>query len=126
MNKQPEASTPDWLQQKLQTGDIVLLDGAMGTELEARGVPMHKNVWSAAALLSHPETVRDTHIDYINAGASVLIDRIPNSGTAARNYITGLLTGGAFFEPTTVAGGLLASRGLSGQMARGKLDMTRL
>jgi len=64
--------------------------------------------------------------DYVNSGASVLIDRIPNSGTAARNYITGLLTGGAFFEPTSVAGGVLASRALAKQAAKGRLDVTKL
>ena len=29
------------LQERLARGDVILLDGAMGTELERRGVPMH-------------------------------------------------------------------------------------
>ena len=32
---------PDWLHDKLHAGDIVVIDGATGTELETRGVPMN-------------------------------------------------------------------------------------
>ncbi len=31
---------PNW-KDKLDNGDILIIDGAMGTELERRGVPMH-------------------------------------------------------------------------------------
>ena len=41
---------PDWLDAKLTAGEILIIDGAMGTELEARGVPMHAQAWSAAAI----------------------------------------------------------------------------
>jgi S-methylmethionine-dependent homocysteine/selenocysteine methylase len=40
---------PDWLNAKLAAGEILIIDGAMGTELEARGVPMHARAWSGAA-----------------------------------------------------------------------------
>jgi hypothetical protein len=33
---------PDWLHEKLAAGEHVIIDGPMGTELEARGVPMHE------------------------------------------------------------------------------------
>lgn len=55
---------------------ITLLDGAMGTELRDRGctVPSHLNsIWSAQVLLDAPETVREVHEDYIDAGADVVI-----------------------------------------------------
>jgi S-methylmethionine-dependent homocysteine/selenocysteine methylase len=45
----------------------------MGTELEARGVPMNQNAWSGEAVLSHPDVVRAIHADYIVAGAEVII-----------------------------------------------------
>jgi len=51
----------------------VIIDGAMGTELEARGVPMNETAWSGAALLSHPDVVRAIHAEYIAAGAEVII-----------------------------------------------------
>src|SRR5215204_1262998 len=60
------------LQQRLDGGETVLLDGAMGTELEMRGVPMDVVAWDAAALLTHPATVREVHEDYIRAGADVI------------------------------------------------------
>lgn len=75
---------PDWLDAELAAGRVVILDGAMGSELEARGVPMHDRCWSAAALLSHPEVVRATHEDYIRAGARVIIT---NSFAAGRHML---------------------------------------
>ena len=44
------------LQQRLDGGDALILDGAMGTELQRRGVPMDGIAWSAAALATDPET----------------------------------------------------------------------
>lgn len=54
---------------------IVILDGAMGTELRARGVevPDYKSsIWSALALIEAPDEVRRLHGDYIAAGADVI------------------------------------------------------
>ena len=61
-----------WLQ-RLEADQIVLIDGAMGTELQRRGVPMDKIAWSGAAVLTYPNIVRETHEDYIRAGAKVII-----------------------------------------------------
>jgi homocysteine S-methyltransferase len=61
------------LQQRLERGDVLILDGAMGTELQRRGVPMDGIAWSAAAMATHPETVRSVHEDYLRAGAEILI-----------------------------------------------------
>jgi homocysteine S-methyltransferase len=63
---------PAW-KDKFDNGEILILDGAMGTELERRGVPMHKEAWSGAALIEHPEAVIGAHEDYIRAGADVII-----------------------------------------------------
>ena len=54
---------------------VTLLDGAMGTELQRRGVevPSHiTSVWSAQALIDAPEAVLGVHRDYIEAGADVI------------------------------------------------------
>lgn len=59
-------------QHQLESDQIVLIDGAVGTELQRRGVPMDEIAWSGAAVLSHPEAVRETHEDYIRAGAKVM------------------------------------------------------
>ncbi|MFH0784327.1 MAG: homocysteine S-methyltransferase family protein [Pseudomonadota bacterium] len=60
------------LEEKLQVGEKILLDGATGTELEKRGVPMNSKAWTAEAVLSCPETVQAVHRDYILAGAEVI------------------------------------------------------
>lgn len=62
----------DW-QQQIDADRILLLDAAMGTELQRRGVPMDEVAWSGAAVLTHPDVVRATHADYIRAGARVII-----------------------------------------------------
>jgi S-methylmethionine-dependent homocysteine/selenocysteine methylase len=50
----------------------VLLDGAMGTELMRRGVDTSLPLWSARALVSAPDVVREIHADYVRAGADIL------------------------------------------------------
>jgi S-methylmethionine-dependent homocysteine/selenocysteine methylase len=57
----------------LARGDVILLDGGTGTELERRGVPMDRQAWSATANLTHPDVVRGVHEDYIRAGADIVI-----------------------------------------------------
>ena len=57
------------------SSDILLLDGATGTELQARGasVPNHiTSIWSAQVLLDDPEKVVEVHDAYIEAGADVI------------------------------------------------------
>ena len=60
------------LMRRLSDGPVALLDGAMGTELQRRGVPMHPVAWSAAALKTHPHVVRQIHSDNIAAGAEII------------------------------------------------------
>ncbi|MHC4108969.1 MAG: homocysteine S-methyltransferase family protein [Planctomycetota bacterium] len=52
--------------------DILLLDGAMGTELERRGVDIALPLWSARALLEAPEVLAALHGDYLRAGAEAI------------------------------------------------------
>lgn len=55
---------------------VTLLDGAMGSELQLRGVQVPDyttSVWSAKALIDAPEVVLQIHKDYIEAGADVII-----------------------------------------------------
>jgi homocysteine S-methyltransferase len=59
---------------------ITIIDGGMGTELEARGVRMDDDAWSAAANLEHPEVVSAAHEEYIRAGAEVIIANTFSAG----------------------------------------------
>jgi S-methylmethionine-dependent homocysteine/selenocysteine methylase len=56
----------------LDRGEVVVLDGATGTELQKRGVPMHDKAWSGAALAEHGDAIRRLHEDYIRAGTRVI------------------------------------------------------
>jgi S-methylmethionine-dependent homocysteine/selenocysteine methylase len=63
----------DLLSGRLAAGEIVIIDGGMGTQLQAEGVPMDKLAWSARANLEQPEVVQRVHEAYIRAGAQVII-----------------------------------------------------
>ena len=60
------------IEKKLSEGKVVILDGAIGTELQRRGVSMDNSTWCASATLSHPDILRAIHEDYIDAGAQVI------------------------------------------------------
>jgi methionine synthase I (cobalamin-dependent) len=51
----------------------IVIDGGMGSELEARGAPMDHEAWCGLANLDAPDLVRAIHDDYIRAGADVII-----------------------------------------------------
>jgi homocysteine S-methyltransferase len=59
-------------QERFRQGPPVLLDGATGTELARRGVSVDGPAWSAAALLTHPQIVRQIHEEYAAAGAEIV------------------------------------------------------
>jgi homocysteine S-methyltransferase len=52
---------------------LLVLDGAMGTELERRGGDVRDPLWSARVLLETPELVREVHDAYFAAGADLAI-----------------------------------------------------
>ncbi len=49
------------LKERLDMGELIVLDGAIGTELQRMGVPMHGKAWCAEALKTHPDTVSQLH-----------------------------------------------------------------
>ncbi len=61
------------LQNRLGQKEIVVLDGAMGTEILHRGITTTLPLWSAEALLTHPEVVQQIHADYISSGAEIIV-----------------------------------------------------
>jgi S-methylmethionine-dependent homocysteine/selenocysteine methylase len=50
----------------------LILDGAMGTELQNRGVKVPLPLWSANANIEHPEIVINIHKDYIESGSDII------------------------------------------------------
>ncbi|MGE5626709.1 MAG: homocysteine S-methyltransferase [Solirubrobacterales bacterium] len=53
----------------LKDYQIVILDGALATELEARGCNINDDLWSAKVLAENPEIIKGVHYDYFAAGA---------------------------------------------------------
>jgi len=55
--------------------EVRILDGGMGQELLARGLDINGTLWSANALLheKYHQLVLDTHLDFISAGAEVIV-----------------------------------------------------
>jgi homocysteine S-methyltransferase len=57
----------------LRTAGVLVIDGALASELERRGADLADELWSARLLLEAPELIRAVHADYFAAGADVAI-----------------------------------------------------
>ena len=53
----------------LTTHPLVILDGALATELERRGCDLNDPLWSAKILLEQPYIIKQVRLDYFRAGA---------------------------------------------------------
>lgn len=51
---------------------VVILDGAMATELEKKGADLDHPLWSARLLRENPSLIRQVHLDYLQAGADIV------------------------------------------------------
>ena len=60
------------LKSRMAHGEVIILDGAIGTELQAMGVPMHPVSWCGPGNYTHSATVRQMHERYIRAGADII------------------------------------------------------
>ena len=60
------------LKSRLDDGEVLVLDGAVGTELQAMGAPMDPAAWCGVVNYTHPATVRQMHERYIKAGADII------------------------------------------------------
>ncbi len=58
---------------RIDAGEVVVIDGGTGTEIQRRGVAMDGDTWCAEANIGAPDTVRDVHASYIDAGAELII-----------------------------------------------------
>ena len=57
----------------LQQRETLILDGALATELEARGCMLADALWSAKVLMEDPQLIYQVHYDYFAAGAQCAI-----------------------------------------------------
>jgi len=65
---------------RLARGELVLLDGGIGSEVGAQGVSTAGPAWSALANLERPEIVQQVHEAYIRAGADVILTNTFSAG----------------------------------------------
>ncbi|KAL0419871.1 UNVERIFIED_CONTAM: Homocysteine S-methyltransferase 2 [Sesamum radiatum] len=56
-----------------QCGDVAVIDGGLATELERYGADLNDPLWSAKCLLTSPHLIRTVHLDYLEAGADIII-----------------------------------------------------
>ncbi|QOS81229.1 homocysteine S-methyltransferase [Paenibacillus sp. JNUCC31] len=68
---QPKRINP--LEQILREHPVMILDGALATELEQQGCDLDDPLWSARVLLENPEVIVQVHADYFRAGADCAI-----------------------------------------------------
>lgn len=73
----------------LEQQALIILDGALATELERSGADLDDPLWSARVLIEAPETIRAVHLDYFRAGADCAITasyQASYEGFARRGY----------------------------------------
>lgn len=57
----------------LEEHSLIILDGAMATELESYGCNLDDPLWSASVLYENPQLIYQVHLDYFQAGADCAI-----------------------------------------------------
>ncbi|RZB43976.1 Homocysteine S-methyltransferase 3 isoform B [Glycine soja] len=66
--------TPSFMRDFLdKCGGCAVIDGGFATELERHGADLNDELWSAKCLISSPHLVRRVHLDYLDAGANIIL-----------------------------------------------------
>ncbi|HSM55700.1 MAG TPA: homocysteine S-methyltransferase [Candidatus Sulfomarinibacteraceae bacterium] len=61
------------IQPFLERYGVLILDGGLATELEARGHDLSDSLWSARLLRDNLQAIKQVHLDYLRAGADCII-----------------------------------------------------
>ncbi len=59
------------IQKFLNEQKLMVLDGALATELEGKGLDLNDDLWSAKVLAEQPDVIEQVHYEYFLAGADV-------------------------------------------------------
>lgn len=51
---------------------VAVLDGALGTQVERKGYPLHEVLWSANCIVENQQLLVDIHADYFASGADII------------------------------------------------------
>ena len=60
------------LDEKLEAGELIILDGGIGSEIERLGGKMHSVSWCGIANVTDSDIVRKVHESYLAAGADII------------------------------------------------------
>ncbi|KAI7360515.1 hypothetical protein KC336_g21971, partial [Hortaea werneckii] len=74
----------------LQQKQSLIIDGALATELEARGHDLNNALWSARLLQKDPGSIQQVHLDYYLAGADIAITASYQASTIGLSEHLGL------------------------------------
>jgi homocysteine S-methyltransferase len=116
----------DHITTKLARGEVIILDGGTGTDIQRRGAPMSGDTWCAEVNLTHPDIVRAVHEDYIAVGADVITANTFATSPLLFNALgrddellaidhaaVGIAQGAAQGRPVAVAGSISTMRPLA-------------
>ena len=51
---------------------VIVIDGALGTELERKGCDLNDALWSSKVLIDNPNIIKEIHLSYLEAGADCI------------------------------------------------------
>ncbi|KAL9275730.1 Homocysteine S-methyltransferase 1-like protein [Drosera capensis] len=51
----------------------VVVDGGLATQLETHSVSINDPLWSALCLINDPHLIKKVHMEYLEAGADILV-----------------------------------------------------
>jgi homocysteine S-methyltransferase len=51
---------------------IIILDGALATELEREGEDLNDILWSAKVLITNPKIIQKIHLKYLKVGVDII------------------------------------------------------
>lgn len=60
------------LLKRINNGQVLTLDGAVGTEIEKLHIIQNPQLWSSDALVNHPAVIEQIHQRYLAAGADII------------------------------------------------------
>jgi S-methylmethionine-dependent homocysteine/selenocysteine methylase len=76
----------DIVRQTLTKGDVIILDGGTGTDIQRRGAPMSAETWCADVNATHGKIIEAVHRDYVAAGADIITANTFATSPLAFNY----------------------------------------
>jgi methionine synthase I (cobalamin-dependent) len=70
--------------ERIGQGEVIILDGAVGMQLQGLGAPIGVTAWAGIAQHSHPDTLRFMHETFIEAGVDIITT---NTYSSARHCL---------------------------------------